>query len=132
MVADLFHSGHVNFLKKVSLLGDKLIVGLNSDIDVASYKRVPIISLENRKIVVEACKYVYKVIAPCPLIIDEKFLLDNKIDLVVHAHDEEDTRYDFMYSVPKELGKFKRIDYTLGISTTDIIKNINSTKDRIA
>lgn len=45
------------------------------------------------------------------------------IDLVVHAHDEGDTRYDKMYAVPINLGKFKRLDYTKSISTTEITIN---------
>ena len=126
MVADLFHSGHVNFLKQVSLLGKTLIVGLNSDKDCAIYKRTPIISLRDRHIVMESCRYVQKVIAPCPLIITEQFLKEHKIDLVVHAHDPDDTNYDFMYSIPQKLGKFKRINRTPGLSTTDIIDTIQT------
>jgi cytidyltransferase-like protein len=122
MVADMFHSGHVNLLKRASSLGTKLIVGLNSDIDTESYKRIPIISLKDRAIVIESCKYVDKVIAPCPLIITEAFLTDNSIDLVIHAHDEDDTSYNFIYDVPMKLNKFKRLNYTHTISTSDIIK----------
>lgn len=124
MVADMFHSGHVKFLKRASELGDQLIVGLNSDEDVASYKRTPIISLKDRTIVMEACKYVDKVISPCPLVITEDFLNEYNIDLVVHAHKEDDMTYNFMYNVPIKLNKFKRVDYTPGISTTDILNRI--------
>lgn len=124
MVADMFHSGHVNLLKRASSFGRTLIVGLNSDLDVASYKRVPIIPLKDRATVMEACKYVDRVIAPCPLVITEEFLTENEIDLVVHAHDEGDTSYNFIYEVPMKLNKFKRVDYTRGISTSDIIKRI--------
>lgn len=128
MVADLFHSGHVNFLKRASSFGDILIVGLNSDKDIESYKRTPIISLKNRTIVMEACKYVDRVISPCPLIITEEFMKKHNIDLVIHAHDEGDTSYNFIYDVPQKLGKFKRIDYTSGISTSDIIKRVHERK----
>ena len=121
MVADMFHSGHIQFLKRASELGNILIVGLNSDEDVASYKRTPIISLKDRTIVMEACKYVNKVISPCPLVITEDFIQEHNIDIVVHAHSENDTSYNFMYEVPIKLNKFKRLDYTPGISTTDII-----------
>ena len=125
-VMDMFHSGHVQLLKRASNLGDYLIVGLNSDDDAQSYKREPIISLENRKIVVESCKYVNKVIAPCPLIITKEFMVEHKIDYVVHAHDENDKTQDFVYKIPKEMGKFIRLEYTTGISTSDIIKKIKS------
>ena len=46
MVADLFHYGHVNFLKQCSELGDCLIVGIHSDKDVESYKRKPILTMD--------------------------------------------------------------------------------------
>lgn len=49
---------------------------------------------------------------------------EHSIDLVIHAHDEGDTRYDEMYAVPVNLGKFKRLDYTKSISTTEIIQRI--------
>lgn len=124
MVADMFHSGHVRFLKRASELGDILIVGLNSDEDVISYKRMPIISLKDRTIVMESCKYVDKVISPCPLVITDVFLQEHNIDLVVHAHSEDDTSYNFMYTIPIKLNKFKRLDYTPDISTTYILNRI--------
>ena len=122
MVADLFHYGHVNFLKRCKQLGDYLIVGIHSDSDVESYKRKPILSFEERVQVVNACKYVDKVVEG-PIIVTTKFLSKHKIDYVVHAHNKEDKSYDYQYeNVPKE--KFIRLDYTDGISTTDIINRI--------
>ena len=57
-VFDLFHVGHVNMLKAAKGLCDKLIVAVSSD-DLAEYKnKVPIISFQDRKAVVESCKYV--------------------------------------------------------------------------
>lgn len=38
MTADLFHYGHVNFLKQASEIGDYLIVGVHSDQTVENYK----------------------------------------------------------------------------------------------
>ena len=124
MVADLFHTVHVDFLKQASTLGSKLIVGLNSDKDVESYKRSPIINLRDREAVVRSCRYVDDVIAPCPLVITEEFMRENDIDLVVHAHSDGDSSYNFMYQVPINLEKFLRVDYTDGISTTLIIEKI--------
>jgi len=126
MVADMFHSGHVNFLKRAATFGDILVVGVNSDDDVLSYKRTPIITLKHRTIVLDACKYVDAMISPCPLIITEEFMKNNNIDMVIHAHDENDTSYNFIYDVPMKLGKFKRLDYTPGISTSDIIKRVQT------
>ena len=37
MTADLFHAGHVEFLKKARALGDYMIVGLMSDEDITRW-----------------------------------------------------------------------------------------------
>lgn len=124
MVGDLFHLGHIKLLQRAKALGDILIVGVNKDEDVESYKRIPTLTLEERTQVIQACRYVDKVISPAPLIITEEFMNEHSIDLVVHAHEEGDTRYDEMYAVPVKLGKFKRLDYTKSISTTEIMQRI--------
>lgn len=59
---DLFHSGHVNFLRRCSELGD-VYVALNTDEFVESYKGYrPIISYEDRKEVLKSCRYVKDVV----------------------------------------------------------------------
>ena len=80
MVADLFHSGHVNFLKQAKECGDYLIVGVHSDKDVASYKRKPIIGEKNRCEMIKSCRYVDKVINNAPLMITKEFIDYNEID----------------------------------------------------
>jgi len=124
MVGDLFHIGHIKLLQRAKALGDILIVGIMDDKDVESYKRTPTLTLEERTQVIQACRYVDKVISPGPLYLTEEFMNEHNIDLVVHAHEEEDTQYDEMYAVPMRLGKFKRLDYTKSISTTEIMQRI--------
>ena len=61
-VFDMFHIGHLNILKRAKELCDFLIVGVSTDELVREYKhKSPIISYDNRKAIVEACKYVDKV-----------------------------------------------------------------------
>jgi len=60
---DILHVGHVRYLREARLLGDKLIVGLNSD---ASVKRLkgesrPVVSQDDRKEVLEALEFVDEV-----------------------------------------------------------------------
>jgi len=43
MVADLFHFGHVNFLRQAREHGDYLLVGIHGDEVVENYKRMPIL-----------------------------------------------------------------------------------------
>jgi len=60
---DLFHSGHVNFLKHCKKIANKVIVALNTDEFIERYKeKKPIISYDDRKTVLLACKYVDDVI----------------------------------------------------------------------
>lgn len=59
---DLFHSGHVNFLKRCSELGT-VTVALNTDEFIKQYKgKVPVMSFEQRKTVLQACRYVDRVV----------------------------------------------------------------------
>ena len=57
-VYDLFHVGHVEILKNAKMLCDVLIVGLTTDEQVKYKNTECIISYEDRKKVLESCKYV--------------------------------------------------------------------------
>ena len=127
MVADLFHYGHVRFLKRAKAEGDKLIVGLHDDDLCIDYKRKPIMSLQERKEVIEACKYVDEVIGGTPLYITRDFIDKYKIDLILHAHPiEESDKYNSFNELPIQMGIYKRLDYTETISTTQIMERIKS------
>tara|TARA_B100001287_G_scaffold261176_1_gene249957 strand:+ start:386 stop:820 length:435 start_codon:yes stop_codon:yes gene_type:complete len=125
MVGDLFHINHINLIKEAKKFGKYLIVGVHSDSDVESYKCTPILTMEERIGVIESCIYVDKVIPNAPLVITKEYLDENNIDLVVHAHNEDEIeKYNFMYSEIIKLEKFKRIDYHDGVSTTNIKNKI--------
>jgi cytidyltransferase-like protein len=125
MVGDLYHCGHVNIIKRVYDLGYEVVVGIHSDKTVESYKRKPILTMDERIEVIKSCKYISSIIIDAPLIITEKYLEMHNIDMVFHAHSlEEDYKYKIMYEIPLKLGKFTRTDYTSKISTTDIINRI--------
>jgi glycerol-3-phosphate cytidylyltransferase len=60
---DLFHRGHVNFLRQCKEIGDTVIVSLNTDEFIYRYKgEYPVVSYEDRKAVLLSCKYVDMVI----------------------------------------------------------------------
>jgi cytidyltransferase-like protein len=124
MVGDLFHLGHVNLLRAARSLGTELVVGVNSDEDVLSYKRMPVLTLEERAAVIGACRYVDEVIAPCPLQVDEAFLREHRIGLVVHGDDFNEEMTDYFYRVPREMGIFRTVPYTRGISTSEILRRL--------
>lgn len=62
-VFDLFHMGHLNIIKRAKEQCDYLIVGVSTDELVEKYKnKRPIIAYEERVAIVEAIKYVDKVV----------------------------------------------------------------------
>ena len=124
MVADLFHCGHVNFLKKARQHGNYLIVGLNSDEDCAGYKRKPIMNLQERVDSVKACRYVDEVLPNAPLVITDEWIKKHKIDVVVHGDDFDKEKIRKYYAAAIDKGIFKTVPYTKGISTTEILNRI--------
>ena len=64
---DLFHSGHVNFLKRcqqIAGVDGQVVVALNTDRFIYDYKKKkPVLSFDQRKDVLESCKYVSEVVA---------------------------------------------------------------------
>lgn len=59
---DLFHAGHVNFLRQCARLGE-VVVSLNTDEFIEAYKgRAPVITYDERKRVLEGCKWVSRVV----------------------------------------------------------------------
>lgn len=60
---DLFHFGHLNFLRQCSMIGDKVVVALNTDDFIERYKgTAPVIEYEHRKAILESCEYVDEVV----------------------------------------------------------------------
>ena len=124
VVGDLMHAGHVQFFKKAKALGDYLIVGVNSDADAASYKRVPIMTLEERVATISGCRYVDETIAAPPLRVTKEWLEEHHIDLVVHGDDFDQGMLEYFYAAPIAMGIFKTVPYTQGISTSALIGRI--------
>ena len=61
MVGDLFHRGHLEFIKQAKKLGDFLIIGLHPDDIAKRYKREPVVCFEDRKriITLKGCRCYY-------------------------------------------------------------------------
>ena len=126
MVADLFHYGHVNFLRQASTYGDFLLVGVHADEMVESYKRTPILKMEERIASVEGCRYVDEVVQNAPLEITREWIEKHNIDLILHGDDVSPEVRDTWYGVPIEMGIYKSVGYTDGISTTELISRIKA------
>jgi len=126
MAADIFHRGHVEFLKKISKLhkNSHIIIGIHSDKCITKYKRKPIFCMKDRIEIIKSCKFVDEVIKNAPLSITTNFLKIHKIDIVVHGNDMTDFLKKHNYKIPIDLGIMKTVPRWKGISTTKIIKKI--------
>lgn len=135
MSADLVHPGHLNIIKKAAEHGE-VIIGLLTDSAIASYKRLPYMTYEQRKEVVENIKGVSSVVAQKTLDYVEN-LEKLKPDFVVHGDDwkegvQKQTRQKVIDALAKWGGELIEIPYTEGISSTQlnkIIKEIGTTPD---
>jgi D-beta-D-heptose 7-phosphate kinase/D-beta-D-heptose 1-phosphate adenosyltransferase len=59
---DPLHSGHISYLKEARKLGDKLIVGLNTDPWLTRKKGAPFLDYDERRTIVEALNMVDRVV----------------------------------------------------------------------
>lgn len=124
IVGDLFHAGHVQFLKKAKSFGDYLIVGVLGDETVEGYKREPILTLQERAEIIQACSIVDEVLIDPPLRLTDEMIETLQIAVVVHGDDFNETTLMDQYAVPLQRGIFRTVPYTQGISTTNIIERV--------
>ena len=82
---DLLHPGHLNIIHEAKKLGE-VTIGLLTDEAIASYKRLPLMTYEKRKIIVENIKGV-KNVMPQKTLDYVPNLLKLKPDIVVHGDD---------------------------------------------
>lgn len=133
MSADLVHPGHLNILKKAAELGE-VTVGLLTDKAIASYKRVPHMTYEQRKEVVESLRYVKNVI-PQETLDYTNNLMALKPNYVVHGDDwregvQKNTRQRVLDTISQWGGELIEIPYTSGISSSQLnsaIKELGTT-----
>jgi cytidyltransferase-like protein len=120
MVADAFDARHVELLGQARAQGDELVVGLHSDDDCEWFHRRPALGLDQRSHNVAACRHVDRVIAAAPAFITHAWLRAQGIDLVVHSKGLPERALRYWYGAPIELGIFRTLRCTAGVSTTDL------------
>ena len=125
---DLLHLGHVDYLEKARNLGDRLIVGLNTDSSVGRFKgpERPLQDQNSRARVLAALQFVdlvvffdedtpqnlISVLVPNILVKGSDYLAENIVGADV---------------VKKNGGVVKTIDFVPGYSTTRIVEKIKRT-----
>lgn len=135
MSADLVHPGHLNVIAKANELG-QVILGLLTDEAIASYKRLPYMTYEQRKVIMESLKGVDRVVAQETLDYVPN-LLKYRPDYVVHGDDwrvgvQSCVREAVINTLSEWGGELIEVPYTGGISSTQLnlaLKEIGTTPD---
>lgn len=135
MSADLIHPGHINIISEAEKLGE-VTIGVLTDSAIASYKRLPFLSYEQRKGVVENIKGVSQVVPQDTLDYRDN-LRAYKPDIVVHGDDwktgvQSRTRQQVIDTLAEWGGELVEIGYTEGISSTKLhegLKEVGTTPD---
>jgi cytidyltransferase-like protein len=125
-VFDLFHAGHVKLLERARALGDRLVVVVNGDELTASYKRPPIMSEQDRLLLIQSCRYVDHAEISNDYSI-RHIITKYKVAKIVHGDDWEIDSYKkqircddaFLEQTGAEL---VLVPYTAGVSTSQIIE----------
>jgi rfaE bifunctional protein nucleotidyltransferase chain/domain len=124
-VFDLLHRGHVEYLEAARQLGDKLILGLNSDESVKKIKGPlkPIVKEEDRAMVLAGLSSVDYI---CIFNEDTPYELIKALvpDVLVKGGDYQRDEIVGRNIVENNRGKVITIPLTEGMSTTQLIKKI--------
>lgn len=124
---DLIHLGHIDYLSKAADMGDKLVIGLNSDVSAGNLKGPgrPIIDQLSRSTMLASFSFVDAVI-----LFDEATPLDLiqwiEPDILVKGADYTVEQIIGADLVLQKGGQVRTIDYLPGYSTTLIERKIKS------
>ncbi len=126
--ADILHEGHINVLKIANKLGD-LIVGLLTDNAIASYKKLPHLNFNQRKIIVKNIKFVKNVVPQKTLDYTDNLNL-LKPDIVIHGDDwksgiQKNIRKKVIKTIKKWNGKLVEPKFSKNISSDSIKQKIS-------
>ena len=121
---DLLHRGHIKLLQRAREMGDYLVVGLSSDEFNAVKHKKAFYSYEERKLVLEAVRYVDEVIPEDNWEQKERDILEHGIDVFVMG-DDWNGKFDHL----KSLCEVIYLPRTDGVSTTQIKAQLRVTVD---
>lgn len=116
---DMLHANHIKMIEYARSLGDILIVGVNTDELVESYKSQPIIPFEERITLIKALKYPDIVIPQNSLDHKDKVKKLN-FDIFV-VGDDWVGKFDYLKDLGVDVVYFP---YGKGVSSTNLKKRI--------
>ena len=121
-VFDMFHVGHLNILMRAKEQCEYLIVGVSTDELVKSYKnKTPIIPFEERKAIVEAIRYVDRVVPQTSMDKLEAWKMLH-FDVIFHGDDWKGTAmYNDVEAALNKVGcETVFLPHTKGVSSTQL------------
>lgn len=118
---DILHYGHINLLKRAKQLGDYLIVVLSSDEFNQVKNKTSYYNYEQRKKILEACRYVDLVIPENNWEQKIEDVKEYKIDIFVMG-DDWIGKFDYL----EEYCQVVYLPRTPNISTTQIKTTLNT------
>lgn len=126
-VFDLFHIGHLNILKRAKDMCDYLIVGVSTDELVKNYKhKKPVVPFDERVAIVEAIKYVDKVVAQESM---NKISAWEKLHFDVMFHGDDWKNSDMYNKIQEEFDArniaMEFLPHTSGTSSTILADKLN-------
>lgn len=129
MIGDIMHPGYINIINKAAEYGD-VMVGLFTDTAIASHRRLPYLTWEQRKVVVESISGVAKVVPQN----DWSYvpnLLKYKPNYIIHGDDWQEggarAMRDEVYKTMEKLGgEVIEIPYTKNVTASGIREEIDS------
>lgn len=129
MSADIIHHGHMNVINEARKLGE-VVVGLHTDDVIAGYFRVPILSYDERKKIVENIKGVAAVV-PQDTLDQVPNIRKIKPDYVVHGDDwkegvQKELRERVIEALKEWGGELVEVKYTEDVSISKLEDAITS------
>lgn len=127
-VFDLFHRGHVEFLKNAAGFGERMVVVVNGDEMVARYKRRPVFNEVDRLEIVRALRWVDDAVISNSF--DVKPLVERfRPSSIVHGDDWPRASYlEQIRMTEEDLDRFGArlifIPYYEGVTTSGIIRDV--------
>lgn len=118
---DLLHTGHINILRRAKELGDYLVVAISSDEFNAGKGKKAYYTFEQRKMILEAVRYVDEVIAEDNWEQKNTDIKDHDVDVFVMGDDWKG-EFDFL----KDQCEVVYLPRTAGISTTQIKNDLEN------
>lgn len=129
MIGDIMHPGLINIINEGAKYGD-VMIGLYTDRAIATHKRLPYLTYEQRKQVIKSIKGVFQIVPQ-----DEWSYVSNlvkyKPDYIIHGDDwqygpDKYIRDEVFKTMEKLGGEVIEIPYTKGISASSLKESMDS------